>query len=78
VCLCLARRCIEVLTLSVQKPNGFSRMPGGKSEVYRLVRKEKEEYVQTEIVKSALVEYGLSENETEVYLYLARKGESKA
>ena len=74
----LARRCDEVLTLSVQKPNGFSRMPGGKSDVYRLVRKEKEEYAQTEIIKSALVEYGLSENETEVYLHLARKGESKA
>ena len=53
-------------------------MPGGKSDVYRLVRSEKEDNAQLEIVKSALVEYGLSENEAEVYFYLARTGERKA
>ena len=66
------------MTLSVQKPNDFTRMPGGKSDAYRFVRKEKEEYAQIEIIKSALMEYGLSDNETKVYLNLATRGESKA
>jgi sugar-specific transcriptional regulator TrmB len=66
------------LALSVQKSKEFVRMSGAKSDVYRVVRNEGDDDSQIAIVRSALVEYGLSENEAEVYLHLARVGERKA
>jgi len=60
------------------KPRDLIRVHEEKTDPWRIVCGEKGPSKQLEIIENVLARYGLSQNETKVYVYLARTGEKKA
>jgi len=56
----------------------IKRIYDGKSEGWKIVKKEKSFTKQLSTIEETLSRFGLLKNEIKVYLYLARSGEKKA
>lgn len=66
------------MELSVEKPEGITRLYDENTGLWRFVRVDKGPSKSLETVEKTLNRLGLSKNEVKVYLYLARTGEHKA
>ena len=66
------------MELSVEKPDGITKLYDENTGLWRFVRADKGPYKSLETVEKALNRLGLSKNEVRVYLHIARTGEHKA
>jgi sugar-specific transcriptional regulator TrmB len=66
------------MELSVEKPEGITKLYDENTGMWRFVRVDKGPSKSLETVEKALNRLGLSRNEVRVYLYIARTGEHKA
>lgn len=66
------------MELSVEKPEGITKLYDENTGLWRFVRVDKGPSKSLETVEKALNRLGLSRNEVRVYLYIARTGEHKA
>jgi sugar-specific transcriptional regulator TrmB len=68
----------DFLEFSAKIPPSYIKTHDSKADAWRYVRANKQINVQLNILRKALSGYGLSGNEIEAYVYLARAGEKKA
>jgi len=67
------------MELAMEKTDDLiKRIYDGKSEGWKIVKKEKSFTKQLSTIEETLSRFGLLKNEIKVYLYLARSGEKKA
>ena len=66
------------MELSVEKPEGITKLYDENTGLWRFVRVDKGPSKSLETVEKALNGLGLSKNEVRVYLHIARTGEHKA
>ena len=62
----------------IEKANDFIRLYDNRTGLWKVIKRDREAARSLSIIEEALMKFGLSKNETKVYLFLARVGEKKA